>query len=459
MYEKVVRHFLGPAVDRARGTKVMKLLKELEATQWWPRERILALQDGRLAELVRRAYDEVPYYRALLERRGLVPDDIRCSGDLAKLPILTRKMVRDGFSQLQARGFPGRRLRTLCTGGSTGEPLEFHRSKDDIGGWDAAAGLRALGWAGYQTGMKSAWFSENPLYESGLARLVRITRDLSKRVVRFDAREISEESLPLLARRLEGFQGGFLVGYPTAIYLLGLFIEREGRARIRPRAIIVSGEGLHDFQRDLFSRVFECDVFSCYRSNEVNMIAGQCSEHSGYHISAENIIVEIVDDEGNPLPAGQEGRVLVTNLHSQAMPFIRYEMGDVGTHSDDDCPCGRGLPLLAQISGRATDVIRTSQGRYIPGVVLPLNFFASLGVDQVQIVQNTYDKVPVRVVLNGGRSSDDRDHTIREIARHYSDALGDGIAVEVDAVEEIKPTLSGKRRIVISHLPQEDARL
>ena len=168
--------------------------------------------------------------------------------------------------------------------------------------------------------------------------------------------------------------------------------------------------------------------------------------------------MEIVDEEGNPLSSGQEGRVLVTNLHSQAMPFIRYEMGDVGTRSDDDCPCGRGLPLLAQISGRATDVIRTSQGRYIPGVVLPLNFFASLGVDQFQIVQDTYDKVTVRVVLNGGRSSDNRDHTIREIARHYSDALGDGIAVEVDAVGEIKPTLSGKRRIVISHLPQEDAR-
>ncbi len=430
----------------------MKVLKELEGTQWWPRDRILALQDERLRILVRSASDNVPYYRTLLEQGGLKPEDIRCSRDLVKMPVLTRKLARENFSSLRARSLPGRRLRALRTGGSTGEPLEFYRAKDDISSWDAAAGLRASRWAGYELGMKCAWFSESPLYESGLRRLMRTASNLPRRTTLFDARELSEERMPLLAGRLGRFQDGVIRGYPSAIYLLGRYIEREGKRRIRPRAIITSGEGLYDFQRELLTRVFECDVFAQYKSNEVNVIAGECSEHFGYHVSAENVIVEIADDAGRQVPAGQEGRILVTNLHSHAMPFIRYEIGDVGVGCDDACPCGRGLPLLATVKGRITDVVYTKSGRAIPGVVLPLNFFASLGVDQFQVVQDAYDRVTVRFVLGPECSRDRVDAVTREIVRRYRDALGDGMNVDVERVGMIAPTESGKRRIVVSSL-------
>jgi phenylacetate-CoA ligase len=452
MYELLVRHLFGPALDFARGTRAMRLLKEMEATQWWPRDRILALQDERLGELVRYAYDNVPYYRTLLDQGGLKPEDIRGSRDLAKLPVLTRKLVRKNSSRLRARSVPGRRLRTVRTGGSTGEPLEFYRARDDISSWDAAAGLRASRWAGHELGMKCAWFSESPLYESSLRKLVRTANNLSRRITLFDARELSEEQMPLLAARLERFQDGIIRGYPTAIYLLGRFIEREGKRRIKPRAIITSGEGLYDFQRDLLTRVFQCDVFSHYKSNEVNVIAGECPEHSGHHVSAENVIVEVVDDEGRRVPAQQEGRILVTNLHSHVMPFIRYEIGDVGVASDDACPCGRGLPLLAMVKGRITDVVYTKSGRAIPGVVLPINFLASLGVDQFQVVQHACDRVAVRFVLGPECSPERADAVAKEIARHYRDALGDGMSVDVERVGMIAPTESGKRRIVVSSL-------
>lgn len=452
MYELLVRHFFGPALDFARGTRAMRLLKELEATQWWPRDRILALQDERLRKLVRHAYDNVPYYRALLEQGGLTPEDVRGSGDLVKLPVLTRKVVRENSSRLRARGFPGRRLRALRTGGSTGEPLEFYRARDDISSWDAAAGLRASGWAGYELGMKCAWFSESPLYESRPARLMRTAGNLARRLTLFDARDLSGEKMPLLAARLERFQDRIIKGYPTAVYLLGRFIEREGKRTIRPRAIITSGEGLYDFQRELMTRVFRCGVFSHYKSNEVNVIAGECPEHSGYHVSAENVIVEVVDEEGRQVPAGQEGRILVTNLHSHAMPFIRYEIGDVGVASDDACPCGRGLPLLATVNGRITDVVYTKSGRAIPGIVLPLNFFASVGVDQFQVIQDACDRVTVRFILGSECSQERADAVAGEIARHYRDALGDGMSVDVERVGTIAPTESGKRRIVVSSL-------
>ncbi len=453
MYELVVKHVFGPALDAARGTKAMERLGELERTQWWPRHEILALQDERLRRLLRYAYDNVPYYHGIFEQRVLKPDDIECSQDLVKLPILPRRLVRDNFTDLIARDFLRRKLRAYSTGGSTGEPLRFYRAKDDIHGWDSAAGLRALSWAGYELGRKCALLCEKPLFESTLERFARISKEIFEGITRFDVREMSEDKLPLFAQKLEGFQGGFIRGYPTAIYLLARFIEREGKRKIRPKAIMTSGEKLYDFQRDLYSKVFECEAFSFYRSNEVNAIACECSEHSGHHISAENVIVEIVDDEDKPVPEGKEGRILVTNLHSYAMPFIRYEIGDMGVSSDRTCSCGRGLPLLAAINGRITDIIYTRSGKCIPGVALPLNFFASLGIEQFQVVQDDYDKVTVRIVLGRERPRDHVDRLTREIVFQYRSALGDGMDIEVEQVDQIVPTQSGKRRVVISNVP------
>ena len=455
MYELAVRHIFGPALDFYRGARALKLREEFERTQWWPRQEIMALQDERLGKLLRYAYDNVPYYQRIFEQHALKPDDIQNSAVLVKLPVLTRQLFRDNFSDLIAGGFPKRELKLCSTSGSTGEPLRFYRAKDDICSWDCAAGLRASAWAGYELGKKcallSAILSES---ESTVDKLARTSKHFFERITPFDVREMSEDKLPLFAKRLEGFQGGFIRGYPSAIHLLARYIERKGMPKIRPKAIIPSGEGLYDFQRALFAKVFECEVFSYYRSMEVNAIACECSEHSGFHISAENVILEIVDDEGKPLPAGEEGRILLTNLHSYGMPFIRYEMGDVGVISDVTCRCGRGLPLLAALNGRVTDIVYTKSGKCIPGLALPLNFFASLGVAQFQVVQDTYEKVAIRIVLGGKYPQERVDRLVNEIILRYRAVLGQGMEIEVELVDQVVPTQSGKRRIVISNVPE-----
>lgn len=419
-----------------------------------PGREVLVLQDERLRRLVKYAYDNVPYYHKIFEQRALKPDDIESSRDLVKLPILTKRLIRDNFSDLVARGFPKRELITCYTGGSTGEPLRFYGARKDIHGWGCAAGLRAYGWVGYEVGAKCALLCEKSPYESTTARFSRITRHFLERIVLFDALEISEEKLPLFAKRLEGFQGGFIKGYPTAIYLLARFIEREGQPKIRPKAIIAVGEELSDFQRELFSKVFECDVYVYYGSVEVQAIASECSQHSGYHISAENIVVEIVDDEGKPVPAEGEGRILLTSLHSYAMPFIRYEIGDIGMISDRACPCGRGLPLLAAIQGRTADVIFTRSGKAIPGVTLPFRVFVFLGVEEFQIVQETYEKVVIKVVLGREYPRDNLDEVVRKIVGQFRPALGEDVEIVTEFVDQIPSTRRGKRRFVISNVPE-----
>jgi phenylacetate-CoA ligase len=264
----------------------------------------------------------------------------------------------------------------------------------------------------------------------------------------FDALKMSEKMMPRFANRLEGFDGGFIKGYPSAVYLMARYIEKGGKPPIRPRAIITTGEELYDFQRELFSRVFECETYSYYSTNEVDAIACECSEHSGYHISAENVTVEIVDDADNLVPVGGEGRIIVTSLHNYGMPFIRYEIGDVGVSSDKACPCGRGLPLLDTINGRISDSIYTRKGDCIPGIALNRSLLAGLGVEQFQIVQESYEKVVVKIVL--AKEDEHVNKVVRIIERHFKSELGGDIDVVTELVDRIVPTRIGKRRMFIS---------
>jgi phenylacetate-CoA ligase len=454
VYNFIARHILAPVLDFSRGTRTMKCLKELEQSQWWPRDKIVELQNQRLRQLVRHAYGKVPYYRRLFDDRGLKPNDIERAEDLVKLPILTKQLIRNNFDNLVTPGFPAKDLVPNCTGGSTGEPLIFYSTRDDHYNWGFAAGQRAYRWAGNELGEKCVWLRWVRPYRSKMEKLRETAARFFERILFLDAREMSVESLLLFVRKLEDFQPAFIRGYPSAIYLLARFIEREGKPRLRPKAIITTSEQLYDYQRDLFSKVFQCETYNHYNSWELHTIATECPEHSGYHIAAENVIVEIADDKGRPIPVGGEGSVLITNLHNYAMPFIRYDMGDLGVSSDRACPCGRGLPLLATLNGRKCDIIFTRSGKSIPGISIPKEFLAPFGVEQIQIVQETYERVVVKLVLGREYPAEHLDKLTREVISQYQPLFGEDVDIIIELVDQIPLTRAGKRRVVISNLPQ-----
>jgi phenylacetate-CoA ligase len=452
VYAIVARNVLAPVLDAYRGAGALKCLEELEKTQWWPRDEILSLQRERLKKLLRHAHDSVPYYRQVFEQTGLIPDDIQASEDLARLPVLTKRDIRDNSGALIARGFPKGDLVPLRTGGATGEPLRFCRTKDDVYGSGIAAGLRAYRWAGYEVGDRCALLCEPSARDSRRRRVSRGVVHRLERVTVFNPHEMSQSKLEQFARKLAGFHGGVIKGYPSAIYILARYLETEGRTEIRPKALISVGEALQDSQRDLFSRVFQCECYSYYGSMEAAAIASECPEHAGLHVSAEHVVVEIVDEDGSPVPPGRQGRILVTNLDSYAMPLLRYEIGDLGVASDRQCSCGRGLPLLAAVNGRTADVLYTRDGRPLPGVALPFQFLASLGVEQVQVVQDTYERVVVRLVMAEGSGPSALEKAIKETTAQFKAALGDTMEIAVEIVGEIPATPFGKRRFVISEL-------
>ncbi|MFC1958332.1 phenylacetate--CoA ligase family protein [Chloroflexota bacterium] len=454
MYNFIARHILAQLLDHFRGTQTMKCLGELEDSQWWPRDKLLELQNQRLKELIKHAYDNVPYYRRVFDERSLKPIDIQRGEDLVKLPLLNKQLMRTRFTELMSQDFSARKPIRLSTGGSTGEPLSFYRTRYDQLNWGFAATQRALGWAGYELGDKLAKLQVRRPYKSKLAKFSQISKDVFQRTILFDVKEMSLNTLPLLVNKLEGIQPKFIYGYPSAIELLARFTEKEGRSRLKPKAIITSAEQLYDYQRNLFHKAFECETYSCYSSWEVHAIAAECTEHSGYHIVAENIIVEIVDERGDPVSTGEEGRIVITNLHNYAMPFIRYDIGDLGVGSDSVCSCGRGLPIIAQLSGRTTDVIFTRNGKTVPGTALLHVFLAPLDIAQFQIVQESYDKMVIKLVMGKECTNEHLDELTTRIINQYKLILGEEINILVEFVDHIPTTSDGKRRVVVSKVLQ-----
>jgi phenylacetate-CoA ligase len=217
-------------------------------------------------------------------------------------------------------------------------------------------------------------------------------------------------------------------------------------------SIVTGGEALFDEQRILLRDVFGKEPFSKYSSYENFDIAMECDAHTGLHVAAEDLIVEVVDDAGRPLPPGRQGRVVITNLHEYGMPLIRYDTDDESSLIQGVCNCGRALPRLSSIMGKSGDTIYTPSGKRLSPRSFVAQGLVPLGVRRFQLVQDALDHVTVRVVPGSSISSSDTLEFAEAVRSHYSDTLGDDVEIRVDVVDHIEPTPAGKHLFVISRV-------
>ena len=164
------------------------------------------------------------------------------------------------------------------------------------------------------------------------------------------------------------------------------------------------------------------------------------------HITAEDIIVEIIDPDGQPVPTGESGEIVVTHLATRDFPFVRYRTGDMGILSNESCACGRGLPVLKDIQGRATDFVVAQDGTVIHGLALIYILRDLPGIAAFKIVQESLELVRVEIVKGEGYT-DSNEKAIDEV---FKSRLGGAVNVEFDYCAEIQPERSGKFRYVIS---------
>jgi phenylacetate-CoA ligase len=450
-YNVLARRVMAPALDLIRGCHCMSCLAELEASQWWPRERIEALQTERLARTIEHAYAHVPYYRRVMQERGISPRDIRTPLDLSRLPVLTKAIVRDHTKELIADDVTRGALLRSQTAGSTGSPLVFFSTKRDRYSQGHARGLLLMEWAGLALGDKVTTIVRHRA--SPPTRLERIVRPLSvtlRRNTRVPFESLSDENLDAAVRLLHRTRPKALSGYPSTLALVARHIRDSGVPVPTLHAILTGGEQMSAQQRALIREVFGVEPYSGYGTSENYLLAAECEAHAGLHVFAQDLVVEIVDDSGSPVAPGTEGRVLATNLHARGMPFIRYDTGDVGSYAVAPCPCGRGMPLLDLLSGRRCDTIYTRSGARITGNGIERDSFGLLGVTDLQYVQEDLDHFVARFVVPGLSTTEAQAAFRSQATDILRRSLGPDIGIAVELVDRIEPSPAGKRVPVIS---------
>ncbi|TFH33744.1 MAG: phenylacetate--CoA ligase family protein, partial [Dehalococcoidia bacterium] len=451
-YNSFARSILVPVHDAVKGERTMKNLRALEASQWWPSAQLETLQSERLQSLLQHTYTHVPHYRRLMDERDIRPTDITSAAALALLPVLTKATIRENLRDLVAEGFPRRELRQDRTGGSTGTPMTFYGTRDERVNYGYARHFRALGWAGVRFADRMVVIHEMSGTVSPSQRVLRRLDHMLHRVTPFDTGAAAEAYLPDVVSTLRRTRPSVLRAYPSVLYLIATFLKSSEQSITSIRTIVAGGEQLFDYQRQAIREVFGVEPFSKYSSMENWDIACECEAHAGMHIQAEDLVVEVVDDRGNPALPGQQGRILVTNLHNYGMPFIRYDTDDYGRLIPSTCSCGRTLPMLDITVGRCRDYIETASRGRISGTGIGIRNMATMGVTQFQLVQEIAGQVTARIVAPGLPRADSQDAVRRAVVEILQKRFGDDTGIQVEFVGRIDPTPSGKHMAVVSRL-------
>jgi phenylacetate-CoA ligase len=427
----------------------MARLAELNRIQWLSREELLAYQQDKLHRLLKYAYTFVPYYRRSFEQVGFQPDDILTDpAAFQKIPTISKADVNDNFDDLVTTD-PSRQkgLARNSTGGSTGQPLIFIQD-NNFRDYVMAGVHWHLQYTGWQFGECHAyiWGAD---YEVATQKRIR-ARLMNWSLNRFvtNAFTLSEESMTAFAREIRRRHPKVLVGYTSALERFARFVQAHHLDDIKFSGITSTAEVLYPSQRELIERTFGCEVLNRYATRELGGIACECPEHMGLHIGIGEVYVEILRD-GVPVPVGEEGDIVVTNLNNYGMPFIRYHVGDVGQLSDDVvCPCGRGLPMMEVVHGRATDMFKTRDGQAIHGEFFTHLFYGISEVKQFQVVQKSYDHIVVSIVEKSALPPE----RMAFLERAIKDVMNSDVKVEFQFVESIPLKSSGKYRFTISEV-------
>lgn len=403
-----------------------------------------------LRSLLRIAFVEVPYYRESWRAAGIALGDIDqiTPQNLHLLPLTPKRALREApeeFITDTARR-QSWRLKRYKSSGSTGTPVTSICTPDDHRRFIAAREVRSFGWAGVSLRDSRAMIGGRLVVPKGMARPPYHRYNAAERQVYLSAYHISPATVPEYVAALNRHQPSLLTGYAYSTYLLGRIMLEQGRKlNYRPKAIVLSSEKLTAVMRRTLQDAFGCRAYEEYGSVENVILATEC-EAGNLHSNPDFGILEVVDAEGHPVGAGIEGKIVGTGLLNRTQPLIRYDIGDLGAWSSEDCPCGRRhLPRMQGVVGRLEDAVVGPDGREMVR-------FHGLFVDvehlvEGQVVQVERSRFRINVVVTDGFGVEQK----RLITQRLRQRMGP-VDVELCLVPEIPRTERGKFRAVVSLL-------
>ncbi|WP_326540117.1 phenylacetate--CoA ligase family protein [Pseudorhodoferax sp.] len=445
VYTRFCSGVLFPLHERLKHHDSVALRRRLETSQWWPPEQVAADQAGRLRAFLVEIGQRVPYYRELFRRHGFDPAGVRGPADLQRLPLMGKPEIRAHLDALKADGHGP--LTRYNTGGSSGEPLIFYIGKGRKS-HDVAAKWRATRWWGVDIGDREMVVWGSPV-ELGAQDRLRQWRDRLMRSELLPAFEMSAANLDRYVARIREARPAMVFGYPSSLSMIAGHAQARGLRLddLGIKVVFVTSERLYDEQRERISAGFGCPVANGYGARDAGFIAHECPE-GRLHLSAEDIVVETVRPDGSEAGVGEAGEIVVTHLATADFPLVRYRTGDVGVLSGERCPCGRGLPVLAEVQGRSTDFIVARDGTVMHGLALIYTVRDLPGVRRFRIEQLSLEHTQVTVEASEAFGDSD----VRRIVDDFRNRLGAGVRVDVNVVDEIAPEKSGKFRYVVSRV-------
>lgn len=409
-------------------------------SQYYPPEQLQALQWSLFSRILKHCFDKVPYYRGMFDRLGLHPYDFKSLDDLRRIPILGKRVLFDRNDEFMASDIARYRAKKIHTSGTTGASLGSW--------WDIDSNVlefccqwRQFAWANHRLGQS---FLDIRNYRQHASR--DYVWDWKCRALQssshyFTCANIAEWSHLLRKHRITTWRG-----HPTALDHIARLLSKARIDDLRPRSIVSVGEALLDNQREYLEAWAGTPVCDNYGLMEHTAMICQCS-HGGYHIASEYGIVELIKDDGSAAGPGEEGRIVSTTLHNRAFPLLRYDTQDYAVQSDRRCPCGRTLPLVERIAGRADDRVLNSRGEWIAGLHIAVSEIGK-GIRCSQIVQNETGALDIYVVPSAGYSQDIRNTILLRLKRQ----LGEGMTIGIHEVEDVPYKGRKKSRFVVSNL-------
>jgi len=446
MYEQIFRGVLFPlyeGVIRRRHTDAY--LREYEKSQWLDGAALENLRLRKLNALLSHCWDNVPFLQRYWREAGLERQPLRHTSDLASYPTITKQVIADNFSDMRASDIEGAILEKT-TGGSTGDPFKFEYTMESYARRTAVM-WRGYRWCGSDLGRRTAYVWGTGVPAPGLAGLKERCYHFAFNRLILNAFTMTESNLGEYAAALARFQPRVVVGYVAPLVLLARWMLENGVRVPPPDAVISGAEALTRPDREAIGNAFNAPVFNTYGCREFMLLACECEQRDGLHVSADHLVLETVDDAGS-LVQGESGDVCVTDLHNYAMPFVRYLNGDRATMGARACSCGRSLPLLESIDGRILDVILSPDGRAVPGEFFVYVMLYFPDIRQYQVVQNSLDDLEVRIVPRAEFPASERERLTSKIAER----IGTEVRIRIREMQEIPLTASGKRRVTVSNI-------
>lgn len=396
--------------------------KEIECA---PREQIRAWQDERLVKTVKHVYENVPYYKNMMDQKGITPADIKSTDDLHKLPFLTKDDLREAYPYGLLAVPLSEAVRIQSTSGTTGKRVVAFYTQHDIDLWDECC-ARAIMAAGgtkddvvhvsYGYGL----FTGGPGLNGGSHKVGSLTLPMSSgntdRQIQF----------------MVDLGSTILCCTPSyAAYLGETICERGLQDQIKLKAGIFGAEAWSEEMRQDIQNKLGIKAYDIYGLTEISGpgVSFECSEQTGMHINEDHFIAEIIDPvTGEVLPEGEKGELVFTSITKEAFPLLRYRTRDICILSREKCSCGRTHVKMTKPLGRSDDML----------IVKGVNVFPS----QIEtVLLNKGYPANYQIIVSREKNSDKLEVQVEMTGEMFSDTISKVYDREKELIDALKAML------------------